>query len=83
MITEKELFAATGNTNNVQEAGFQLDWIVGKKIDQVLGMELNFGTSYPTVNDNGICTGIVDGNYPLDFADGQWEIIDNTYAMAL
>jgi hypothetical protein len=55
--------------------------IIGQSIEAVKGMNLDFGTSYPTVED-GIVTGTVDGNYPESFNGGNWEIVDDFYAVA-
>ena len=55
--------------------------ITGKKIYDVIAMGIDFGTFYPTVAD-GIVTGVVDGNYPNEFNDGNWDIINDFYAEA-
>lgn len=55
--------------------------IVGKTIEQVKKLDIDFGTNYPVVK-NRIVTGIVDGSYPLEYNKGKWEIIDDYYAQA-
>ena len=56
--------------------------IIGKSIDEVQALGLDFGTSYPIVDDDGGVTGIVDGNYPNEFNGGAWEIVNDYYAQA-
>lgn len=55
--------------------------IAGKTIEEVKAANIDFGSEYPTV-ENGIVTGTVDGNYPETFNNGEWEIVDDFYAVA-
>ena len=55
--------------------------IVGKTIEDVKKMNIDFGTNYPVVK-NGIVVGVVDGNYPYEYNDGKWEIVHGFYAEA-
>ena len=55
---------------------------IGKSISEIDPLGLNWGaTTYPVVED-GIVTRTVDANYPLEYNDGNWEIIANSYAQA-
>lgn len=57
--------------------------IIGETISEVLAMDIDFGTSYPTVDtETMLVTGVVDGNYPNEFNGGNWNIVDDNYAVA-
>lgn len=53
--------------------------IIGKTIEEIRGLELD--GLYPIV-ENGVVTGTVDANYPEQFNNGNWEIVDDLYAVA-
>jgi hypothetical protein len=57
--------------------------VAGKTLSELAGVD--FGSSYPIMElQNGqlVCTGVVDGNYPQEFNEGNWHIVDDLYAMA-
>ena len=58
-----------------------LDITVGAPVKD-LSSELDFGSGYPTVDADLIVTGYVDANYPETFNGGNWEAVNDEYAMA-
>ena len=78
---DTELLEAAGVPETENKMTIDIDTIKGKTIEEVKALGLDFDTAYPVV-EGGIVTGIVDGNYPLEYNEGKWEIIDDYYAQA-
>lgn len=58
--------------NRVLQNDFDVNTIIGKHIND-LPANLEWETAYPIVDrETLLVTGIVDGNYPEEFNDGNW-----------
>lgn len=58
---------------------------IGQTLAQIDGMNMEWGSSYPIMEAQGdqlVCVGVVDGNWPLEFNNGKWHIVDDRYVMA-
>lgn len=66
----------------VQDEDFDVSTIIGKPLEVVSKMDLDWGSCYPRVNlEEMTVEGIVDGNHPRDFNEGNWEIVKDSYAV--
>lgn len=68
-------------TNRVLDENFEMSRIEGKTIAEVDEMGLEFESAYPVVED-GVVVGIVDANYPDELNGGNWEVVNDSYAVA-
>jgi len=47
--------------------------LIGTHVNELNSHDIDWGTSYPTVDrETMLITGIVDGNYPEEYNEGNW-----------